>query len=213
MTAFWCEQAWLAPGPVAGVRGTVAGGVISSVETEATPGPADHRLPGPVLPGLADAHSQAFHRALRGRTHDRGGTFWTWRQAMYAVAGGLDPDSYLALAQATYAEMALAGVTCVGEFHYLHHAPGGHRYADPNALGWPDAGRIAAGQHADLVAVRLDSPRTAGVDPAQAVMTAGAADVSTVVVDGPVVVAGGRHVLGDVGRLLSQAIGPLWAES
>jgi formiminoglutamate deiminase len=91
-------------------------------------------LPGVVLPGFANAHSHAFHRALRGRTHSHGGTFWTWREAMYAVASRLDPDGYLALARATYAEMALAGVTSVGEFHYLHHAPGGDRYADPNEM-------------------------------------------------------------------------------
>ena len=54
---------------------------------------------------------------------------------MYGVAGRLDPDGYLALARATFAEMVLAGITCVGEFHYLHHAPGGHRYDDPNAMG------------------------------------------------------------------------------
>ena len=54
---------------------------------------------------------------------------------MYAVAAQLDPDSYLALATATYAEMALAGITAVGEFHYLHHAPGGVPYDDPNAIG------------------------------------------------------------------------------
>ena len=89
-----------------------------------------------MLPGFANAHSHAFHRALRGRTHDAdGGTFWTWREQMYAVAARLDPDSYLALARAAYAEMALAGVTSVGEFHYLHHAPGGAPYADPNAMG------------------------------------------------------------------------------
>ncbi len=93
------------------------------------------RLPGIVLPGFANAHSHAFHRAMRGRTHRDGGTFWTWREAMYAVAAQLDPDSYLALAQATYAEMALAGVTAVGEFHYLHHGPGGVSYDDPNAMG------------------------------------------------------------------------------
>ena len=52
-------------------------------------------------------------------------TFWTWRERMYALADRLDPDTYLALARATYAEMALAGITAVGEFHYLHHAPGG----------------------------------------------------------------------------------------
>ena len=62
---------------------------------------------------------------------------------MYAVAAQLDPDSYLALARATYAEMALAGVTSVGEFHYLHHAPGGVRYADENAMA--EALRQAAG--------------------------------------------------------------------
>jgi len=54
---------------------------------------------------------------------------------MYALAERLDPDSYLALARATYAEMALAGVTAVGEFHYLHHGQGGRPYADPNAMG------------------------------------------------------------------------------
>jgi formiminoglutamate deiminase len=437
VTTYWCEYAWLADGPVAGVRVTEHGGRIGAVETtDASPG--DHRLAGVVLPGFANAHSHAFHRALRGRTHDHGGTFWTWRERMYAVAGRLDPDSYLALGRAAYAEMALAGVTCVGEFHYLHHPPGGGRYADPNAmgealvqaaadagvrltlldacylaggldgtghlplddvqvrfsdgdadawaarvaelperaglrlgaavhsvravpagqlrtvtqaaegrplhahlseqpaeneaclafygvtptrllndhgvlgpgstavhgihltaqdvvalgvsgtrvcacpsteadladgigpfrrlrdagsplclgsdqhavtdllgearlleanerlatgergrfrpdelvtaltvdghraLGWPDAGRIAPGQRADLVGVRLDSPRTAGCAPGQIALAATAADVHTVVVDGRVVVAEGRHVLGDVGPLLAEAIEPLW---
>ena len=418
------------------VRVTVDDGRIAAVEAGADPAPGDVRLAGVVLPGFANAHSHAFHRALRGRTHDRGGTFWTWRERMYAVADRLDPDSYLALARATYAEMALAGVTCVGEFHYLHHPASGGRYDDPNAmsealiqaaadaglrltlldacylaggldgtghlplddvqarfsdgdaeawaarvmrlperpglrigaavhsvravpadqlsaigspgrplhvhlseqpaenqacqafhgcsptrlladrgllgpdttavhathltaddvtalggsgttvcacpsteadladgigpfrrlrdagsplclgsdqhaltdllaearlleadqrlasgvrgcfrpgelvdaltaaghraLGWADAGRIAPGQRADLVAVRLDSPRTAGSAPDQVVLAASAADVHTVITDGRVVVADGRHVLGDVGRLLSAAIEPLW---
>ncbi|HYH30588.1 MAG TPA: formimidoylglutamate deiminase [Pseudonocardia sp.] len=437
MTAFWCELAWLDGCPRAGVRVVVDGGRIGDVREEAA-SPGDVHLPGLVLPGFADAHGHAFHRALRGRTHDRGGTFWTWRERMYAVAARLDPDRYLALARATYAELALGGVTCVGEFHYLHHAPGGRPYADPNAmgralvqaaadagvrltlldtcylaggldadghapldevqrrfsdgdaeawaarvadltdgpavrvgaavhsvravpaaqlprvvaaaagrplhvhlseqpaenaaclahhgctpaallaehgvlgpattavhathltdadiallgtsrttvcacpsteadladgtgpfralqaagsplalgsdqhvaadlpaearlaeaherlasgergrlapaalvealtaaghtaLGWPDAGRIAAGHRADLVAVALDRPRTAGADPAQAVLVAGAEDVHTVVVDGRVVVRDGRHVLGDVGKLLADAVTPLW---
>ena len=442
MTSYWCEHAWL-PGaemaitaPRAGVRVVEEAGRIEAVEEGVDPAPGDVRLPGLVLPGFANAHSHAFHRALRGRTHDRGGTFWTWRERMYAVAARLDPDTYLTLARATYAEMALAGVTCVGEFHYLHHPAGGGRYADPNAmaealaqaaadagirltlldtcylaggldgsghlplddvqtrfsdrdadawsvrvallperpglriggavhsvravpaeqlsalrapgrplhvhlseqpaeneacaafygrtptrlladsgllgpdttavhathltdddvadlggssttvcacpsteadladgvgpfrrlldagsplclgsdqhaltdllaearlletdqrlasgvrgcfrpaelvaaltadghraLGWPDAGRIAPGARADLVTVRLDSPRTAGSAPGQVVLTASAADVHTVIIDGRVVVAGGQHVLGDVGRLLATAIEPLW---
>ena len=439
MTAFWCEHAWLDTGVARRVRIVVGDGRITGVHPGVDPAPGDVRLPGLVLPGFANAHSHAFHRALRGRTHDRGGTFWTWRKQMYAVADRLDPDTYLALARATYAEMALAGVTCVGEFHYLHHPVGGGRYADPNAisealvqaaaeagirltlldacyvaggledgghlplgevqarfsdgdadtwaarvgelkerpglrvgaavhsvravprdqlptvvaaaagrplhvhlseqpaenaacagfygcsptalladagalgpdttavhathvtdddvrvlggsdtnicacpsteadladgvgpfrrlrdagsalclgtdeqaltdllgearlletdgrlvsgergrfrpaelvealthhrsLGWPDAGRLAPGQRADLVAVRLDSPRTAGCLPDQLVMAASAADVHTVVVDGRVIVSGGQHVLGDVGRQLADAIAPLWEEA
>jgi formiminoglutamate deiminase len=440
VSAFWCELAWIDGRPRAGVRVLTDGGRISDVQ-EGPPAPGDLRLAGLVLPGFADAHGHAFHRALRGRTHDRGGTFWTWRERMYAVAARLDPDRYLALARATYAELALAGVTCVGEFHYLHHGPGGVRYADPNAmgralvqaaadagvrltlldacylaggldadgyaplddvqrrfsdgdadtwaarvadladgpalrvgaavhsvravpaaqlprvaaaaagrplhvhlseqpaenaaciahhgrtpaallaehgvlgpattavhathltdaditllggagttvcacpsteadladgpgpfralrvagcplalgsdqhvqadllaearlaesherlatgkrgrlspgelvdaltvdghaaLGWPDAGLIAPGARADLVAIALDRPRTAGIDPAQAVLVAGAEDVHTVVVDGRVVVEDGRHVLGDVGKLLTDAIIPIWEDA
>ena len=440
LSAYWCDHALLEDGPVAGVRILVDDGRITAVERGATLAPGDSRLPGVVLPGLANAHSHAFHRALRGRTHDRGGTFWTWRVRMFAVAARLDPDSYLALARATYAEMALAGVTCVGEFHYLHHPAGGGGYADHNAmsaalvqaaseagirltlldtcylaggldgtghlplddvqrrfsdgdadawaarfaaqqespgvrigaaihsvravpadqlptvvraaagrplhvhlseqpaendacracygstptrlldkvgalgpsttavhavhvtdedvallgstgtsvcacpsteadladgvgpfrrlrdagsplclgsdqhvmtdligearlleggerltsgergrfspaelqaalttdghrsLGWSDAGSLAPGRRADLVAVALDSPRTAGCAPGQVLMAASAADVHTVIVDGRVVVSEGRHVLGDVGRLLADAIEPLWED-
>ena len=432
-STWWCQTAWL-DGPVDGVRITATDGVITAVDIAAAR-PGDHRLTGLVLPGLADAHSHAFHRALRGRTHDGGGSFWTWRWQMYAVAARLDPDSYLALARATYAELALAGVTCVGEFSYLHHPPGGGRYADPNAmsealvqaaadagvrltlldtcyltggpdgaplddvqlrfsdgdaaawaeralslpdrpglrlgaavhsvravpadqlapvataaegrplhvhlseqpaenaatlaatgctptallaahgvlgpdttavhavhltdddvatlaatgtgvcacpsteadladgvgpfrrladagvplclgsdqhvrgdllgearaleehqrlvsgergrftpaelvdaltvgghraLGWPDAGRLAVGARADLVAVRRDSARTAGCAPGELPLVATAADIDTVVVDGRVVVQDGEHVLGDVGALLAAAIEPLW---
>jgi formiminoglutamate deiminase len=441
MTGYWCERAWLDGGPRDRVRVAVEGGRIASVTTGVDAGPEDERLGGLVLPGFANAHSHAFHRALRGRTHDRGGTFWTWRERMYAVAARLDPDRYLALARAAYAEMALGGVTCVGEFHYLHHGRDGIPYADPNAmgealvaaaadagvrltlldtcylagglgasghtpldpvqvrfgdgdahawaervgslantdgvrvgaavhsvravpaaqlptvvraagrrplhvhlseqpqendacrafygatptallaelgvlgpgttavhathlspadiallggsgtsvcacpsteadladgigpfralaragspltvgsdqhvgadllaearllesherlasgergrlapaalvdalttaghacLGWPDAGRIAAGARADLVAVALDHPRTAGAAPEQVVMAACAEDVHTVVVDGKVIVREGRHALGDVGRLLADAIAPLWEGS
>lgn len=134
---YHCELAWLPPGRVAAdVVVNVDGGRIITVEPNVAPASAGgERLRGLVLPGLANAHSHAFHRALRGRTQAGRGSFWTWREQMYDVACRLEPDSYLALARATYAEMGLAGITCVGEFHYLHHAPGGGRYADPNAMG------------------------------------------------------------------------------
>ncbi|MFE1167963.1 formimidoylglutamate deiminase [Nocardiopsis sp. NPDC058789] len=133
---YWCEWAWLGgAAPEPGVLLTVDGaGRLASVVAGSAPDGAE-RLPGLTLPGLANAHSHAFHRALRGRTHTDGGSFWTWREVMYRAAARLDPDSYLRLARAAYAEMALAGVACVGEFHYLHHGPGGRPYADPNAMG------------------------------------------------------------------------------
>ena len=431
--AYWAEWAWLPGGPARDVTLTVADGRFVAVTPGTAAGGAT-RLPGVVLPGFADVHGHAFHRALRGR--NAGGDFWAWRDGMYAVAGRLDPDSYHLLARAAYAELALAGVTTVGEFHYLHHGPGGVPYADPNAmgralavaaaeagvrltlldtcylaggltaaghtplagvqrrfgdgsagawaervsalrpdpglrigaaihsvravpaadlpvvagnrppgplhvhlseqpaeneaclavhgrtptalledagvlgpdttavhathltdadvallastgtgvclcptteadladgigpaaalhaagvplslgtdqhvtadlllearsveyhtrlatgrrgtfppagllaaatahpaLGWPDAGRLAPGHRADLVAVRLDTPRTAGTDPTQVLLTATTADIDTVLSDGRPVVRAGHHVLGDVAHLLQDAITPLW---
>jgi formiminoglutamate deiminase len=117
------------------------------------------RLHGLTLPGFANAHSHAFHRALRATTQADHGTFWTWRERMYAVAARLDPDSYLGLARAVYAEMALAGVSCVGEFHYLHHQPDGRPYADPNAMG---RALVQAADEAGLRMTLLDTCYLAG---------------------------------------------------
>lgn len=131
----WFAEMALLPGGLARhVLLTARDGRWVEVASDADPGDAE-RVKGLVVPGLANCHSHAFHRALRGRTHADGGTFWTWREAMYAVAARLDPDRYLTLARAAYAEMALAGVTSVGEFHYLHHGPDGRPYANPNAMG------------------------------------------------------------------------------
>jgi formiminoglutamate deiminase len=434
--------AWLPGGLAADVTIEEKDGRFSAISPDSPPPPSATRLAGVVFPGLANAHSHAFHRALRGRAHEARGSFWSWRDLMYSVALRLDPDRYLALARAVYAEMVLAGVTTVGEFHYLHHGPGGKPYADANAmgaalvqaaadagaritlldtcylagglsaagheplspaqrrfadpgpsqwaarvsalppaphmvvgaaahsvravpeaalgqvavaagdagwplhlhlseqreeneaclgfygrtparlcadqgalgpattavhathltsadidilarsgagvcicptterdlgdgvgpgrelagrgvplclgsdqhgtvdllaeaqalemderlvsgervrfpipelvtalttgghrqLGWPDCGELRPGARADLVAVRLDTVRTAGTDPAQAVMVAGAGDVHTVVVEGRTVVSGGYHTLGDVGQLLAAAIAPLWGD-
>ena len=136
VTRYHAALAWLPAGLVADVLLQVEDGRYTAVTPGVTTPPTDAaRLPGVTLPGLANAHSHAFHRALRGRTQSGRGSFWTWRQQMYGVARTLDPDSYFTLARAVYAEMALAGVTCVGEFHYLHHGPDGERYADPNAMG------------------------------------------------------------------------------
>jgi formiminoglutamate deiminase len=127
----WCEYAWLPGGLTSDMSIEIQDGRITAVRS----GGSGERVEGVTLPGFANAHSHAFHRALRGRTQIGKGSFWTWRDQMYHVAGRLDPDSYYRLARAVYAEMVLAGVTTVGEFHYLHHAPGGERYDDPNAMG------------------------------------------------------------------------------
>jgi formiminoglutamate deiminase len=95
---------------------------------------------------FANCHSHVFHRALRGRVggdsahqgRPRPGTpatFWSWRDEMYSVAAVLDPDLLHRLARATYAEMRLAGIGVVGEFHYLHHQPDGTPYDDANVMG------------------------------------------------------------------------------
>ena len=135
----WCELAWRGgEGAERDVLIEIDGERITAVETGVSMPPASRAdaLYGLTLPGFANAHSHAFQRALRGRTQAAGeGSFWTWREQMYELAGRLDPDSYLRLARATYGEMALAGITAVGEFHYLHHGPGGTPYEDPNAMG------------------------------------------------------------------------------
>ena len=132
------EFAWLGPeqGAASDVLMTISGDRFTAVEPNAAAvPPGTTRLPGLTMPGAVNAHSHAFHRALRGAGEAGTGDFWTWRNLMYSLAGGLDPDTYRELATATYAEMVLAGITSVGEFHYLHHPPGGGRYSDPNEMG------------------------------------------------------------------------------
>jgi formiminoglutamate deiminase len=137
VTRYWCELAWLGAQRVEpGVVIEIDGERVGSLATGASIPPAGAtRLDGLTIPGLANAHSHAFQRALRGRTQAGTGSFRTWRERMYRAAAAIDPDRYLALARATFAEMALAGITVVGEFHYLHHGPDGTPYEDPNAMG------------------------------------------------------------------------------
>lgn len=160
MTLYWCQRAWLGGGAVAErVLLRVDADRFSEVEAGVpAPPKGARRLSGLAIPGFANCHSHAFHRALRGRTQaaDPGGrgSFWSWREQMYAVAARLDPDSCHALARATYAEMALAGITCVGEFHYLHHGERGMPYDDPNAMG---EALVAAAQDAGIRIALLDA--------------------------------------------------------
>lgn len=136
MTRVWCELALVGGQPRPAVAIEIVDGRISSIDLGCDAGPGDATcLAGFTIPGLANAHSHAFHRALRSRTQADRGTFWTWREQMYRAAARLDPDSYHRLARAVFAEMALAGISCVGEFHYLHHQPDGTPYGSPNAMG------------------------------------------------------------------------------
>lgn len=152
---YWLSHAWLGTHVEPGVVLEVSGGRIAGVRTGVdAPPPGATVLRGLTLPGLANAHSHAFHRALRSTVQVGSGTFWTWRETMYQVASRLTPDTYYDLARAVYAEMALAGITAVGEFHYLHHAPGGVPYDNPNAMG---EALIAAAREAGIRITLLDT--------------------------------------------------------
>src|SRR5258706_12859384 len=120
-----------------------ANGVIEDIRTAAR-GEGDNaaqpiRLANrAVLPGLVNAHSHAFQRVIRGRTEHRTqnekDSFWTWREMMYSAATRLTPEDIYDASRMAFLEMALSGITAVGEFHYLHHPPEGGEYDDPNLL-------------------------------------------------------------------------------
>ncbi|MFF5049341.1 formimidoylglutamate deiminase [[Kitasatospora] papulosa] len=152
---YWMSHAWLGTHVEPGVLLEMSGGRVAGVRTGVdTPPPGATALHGLTVPGLANTHSHAFHRALRSTVQVGSGTFWTWRETMYRTASRLTPDTYYDLARATYAEMALAGITAVGEFHYLHHAPGGTPYDNPNAMG---EALIAAAAEAGIRITLLDT--------------------------------------------------------
>ncbi len=152
-TQYWCETAWVGGAVASGVLLTADDtGTLTSVETGITAAPTGAEVvPGFTLPGGVNAHSHAFHRILRGRTHGDGGTFWTWREVMYSVAARLTPDNYETVARAVFAEMLAGGYTSVGEFHYVHHA------ADGTPYGGEDGTPYGAGSGV--------SPDSAGSEP------------------------------------------------
>jgi formimidoylglutamate deiminase len=139
MTVLWAESALLPAGFADKVRLEVnARGDLSAVQVGAEPAEAE-RLAGVVLPGMPNVHSHAFQRAMAGRAERLApgeASFWTWREVMYRFLQRIGPDQLRAIAAQVYVEMLEAGYTAVGEFHYLHHQPGGTPYADPAELSW-----------------------------------------------------------------------------
>jgi len=116
------------------------------------------RLPGrALLPGFVNTHSHAFQRAIRGRTEypgdpsDRDDDFWSWRGLMYQAATRLNPEDVESVAQAVFVEMVKAGITRVGEFHYLHHQQDGTPFDDPDEL----ARRVLSGARSAGLKVTL----------------------------------------------------------
>jgi len=152
--AYWCHTLLISGEPAYGVRIEVGpDSRIASLTIGCAARLHDVRL-GTVLPGMANAHSHAFHRALRGRTHADGGDFWQWREAMYLAAGRLDPGRYYALARAVFAEMLVSGWTAVGEFHYVHHRADGSPYPREHAM---ELALAAAARDVGIRLVLLDT--------------------------------------------------------
>jgi formimidoylglutamate deiminase len=103
-----------------------------------SPAPETIDLPGKaLLPGFVNTHSHSFQRLIRGKSESRamsGRDFWSWRGTMYHAAAQLDPQDVYDVARMAFLEMLMSGTTTVGEFHYLHNAPDGRPYDDPNLL-------------------------------------------------------------------------------
>lgn len=123
-------------------------GHINRIDADAGPWtahPDAHRVPGFVVPGMANAHSHAFQRGMAGNAEYRlsaRDSFWTWRRAMYALANRITPEDLEVLATQLFVEMLKAGYTSVAEFHYLHRQPGGELYSGANGL-WEAVGSAA----------------------------------------------------------------------
>jgi formimidoylglutamate deiminase len=133
----WAPRAWLDGRWAQSVLLSIDGdGRWGDIRAGADAPPAATRLPGPILPGLVDAHSHAFQRAFAGMAERRLGydDFWSWRDRMYAVANRMTTGQLRAVAAQLYAELLAGGYTQVCEFHYLHNEPDGQPCADPSAM-------------------------------------------------------------------------------
>jgi formimidoylglutamate deiminase len=149
MTRYRLQSAYLPQGWARDVRVMVSDGIITAIETNSTsepqPGrepqpaaaPQTERVDGIVVPGMPNAHSHAFQRAMAGNAEYRIGardSFWTWRQAMYALANRIGPEDLRIVATQLFVEMLKSGYTSVAEFHYLHRAAPDARSLDVNPL-------------------------------------------------------------------------------
>ena len=156
MTTLFAPTALLPEGWRRDVRVTLEGGRIGAVEAGARPGAGDLRLDGmALLPAPGNLHSHAFQRAMAGMTERRGpgaDSFWTWRELMYRFLDVLTPEDVEAIAGLVYVEMLEAGYAAVGEFHYLHHRPGGGAVRGSGGAGAPGGGGGGDGGNRDDVA-------------------------------------------------------------
>jgi len=132
----FARHALLSDGLARDVRIDVApDGTLAAITRDSVPGDAE-RLAGIVIPGMANLHSHAFQRAMAGTAERRGredDDFWSWREAMYALAATIKPDALYDVARDAYRAMLLAGYTSVAEFHYIHRDPSGAWYAEREA--------------------------------------------------------------------------------
>jgi formiminoglutamate deiminase len=165
---FWAEYAWLggAGGPQSSDPGELAESVVITVEagriSHIVAGVSDlpvgaTPLAGITLPGMANTHSHAFHRLLRGAepVHQTSAdSFWSWRDQMYEAANGLTPDSYARIAADVFTEMVQAGYTSVGEFHYVHHERDGRPYDEAHSM---ELAVVGAAQSAGIRLTLLDT--------------------------------------------------------
>jgi formimidoylglutamate deiminase len=149
MPIYRLSSAYLPQGWTRDVQVTVAQGMIAAIDCaapELSESPEIERIDGIVVPGMPNAHSHAFQRAMAGSAEVRSSrrdSFWTWRQAMYALANRIGPEQLQVVATQLFIEMLKAGYTSVAEFHYLHRAADGAPYADPNPL-WEAIDNAAA---------------------------------------------------------------------
>ena len=128
MTTVFARKALLTGGWTNHVRLTIDRGRIAAVEEAGSRGKGDGEIElGCVIPGLCNAHSHAFQRALAGHTEQRSpegrDNFWSWRERMYELAGRISAEALAAIARQAYCEMLRSGYTSVAEFHYLHRDP------------------------------------------------------------------------------------------